>query len=259
MTRPDPNPDAALRRRLQRFLKLPTEQPWLEFKIDKLREGPEIAKYVCALGNSARLQGEPAGYLVWGISDSREPVGTSFDWQTTKGKGNEDLKPWLTRVISPTPILEFSTITVEGQPIVLLRIEAPTRAPYSYEGKRWFRLGSYTKNLLDYPESEQALWRQLNQFSREDSPAMTGVAKSEILDLLSAKAFFNNRPELPHTGDSALPDLMLRAGAVNYTHEDGWSIPTWSALMYATTLSRFPSLEQFIPASCTLMPPRAPR
>ncbi|KQB84349.1 Divergent AAA domain protein [Corynebacterium oculi] len=247
MAQPEPHSDTALLRRVQRFLELPAEQPWLEFKVNSLHTGPDIAKYVSALGNSARLHGEPAGYLLWGISDSREPVGTTFNWQTAKGKGNEDLEPWLTRVISPTPSLEFSTITVEGKPIVLLRVEAPTRAPYSYEGKRWFRVGSHTKDLLKFPEAEQELWRQLNQFSIEDAPALTNLAKSDILDFLSAEAFFHNRPELPHTSDADLPDIMRSAGAVSYTHEDGWSIPTWAALMYATKLSRFPRLEQFIP------------
>ncbi|MGV0360275.1 RNA-binding domain-containing protein [Corynebacterium mastitidis] len=240
-------PEAQLRQRVQRFLALPAELPWLEFKANGLREGAEIAKYVSALGNSARLHGEPAGYLVWGVSDSHEPVGTTFDWRRAKGKGNEDLEPWLTRVISPTPTIEFSHITVEGNSVVLLRIAAPTQAPYAYEGKRWFRVGSYTKDLLNHPEAEQELWRRLSQFSVEESPAMTGLAEEDVPDLLSTEAFFRNRPELPHTSKAALLEVLRGAGAVRYTHEDGWTIPTWSALMYATKLSYFPTLRQFIP------------
>ena len=74
--------------RIQRFLDLPAELPWLEFKENNAATGPEIAKYVCALGNSARLHDEPAGYLIWGVSDAHEIVGTSFQWETTKGRGN---------------------------------------------------------------------------------------------------------------------------------------------------------------------------
>ncbi|MEJ4100505.1 ATP-binding protein [Corynebacterium mastitidis] len=247
MMSPHSTPESELQQRIRRFLKLPAELPWLEFTVDRLHEGDKIAKYVSALGNSACLHGEPAGYLVWGISDTRELVGTTFTWQTTKGKGNEDLEPWLSRVISPTPNLDFFTTTLDGKPVVLLRIAAPTRAPYVYDGKRWFRLGSYTKNLLDHPEHEQALWRRINQFSLEDAPALTGVSEPDIPELLNPAAFFHNRPELLRTMGSSLLEVMRNAGAINYTHENGWSIPNWAALMYATKLSDFPSLKQFIP------------
>ena len=86
-------PEPQLIAKIQRFLDLPAELPWLEFKENSTTTGPEIARYVCALGNSARLHDEPAGYLIWGVSDTHEIVGTSFQWEITKGKGNEDLFP----------------------------------------------------------------------------------------------------------------------------------------------------------------------
>lgn len=85
----------------------PAELPWIKFKTKSAATGAEIARYVSALSNSATLNDENSAYLIWGISDDHHVVGTTFSWQTTKGKGNEDLLPWLTRAIIPTPQLKF--------------------------------------------------------------------------------------------------------------------------------------------------------
>lgn len=143
-------PEPQLIARIKRFLALPAELPWLEFKENSATTGPEIAKYVSALGNSARLHDEPAGYLIWGVSDAHEIVGTSFQWETAKGKGNEDLFPWLQRVVSPTPTLSFEAVTIEGKTVVLLRIPAALSAPYAYDGTRYFRQGSFSPMTLRF-------------------------------------------------------------------------------------------------------------
>ena len=177
-------PEPQLIAKIQRFLDLPAELPWLEFKENSTTTGPEIARYVCALGNSARLHDEPAGYLIWGVSDTHEIVGTSFQWEITKGKGNEDLFPWLQRVVSPTPTISFESVTIENRTVVLLRIPAALSAPYAYDGTRYFRQGSYTKNLMDFPDRERELWRKLNQFEFETSNAAEGLEPEEITSCL---------------------------------------------------------------------------
>ncbi|MFS0215739.1 ATP-binding protein [Corynebacterium striatum] len=126
-------PEEQLVARIKRFTALPAELPWLEFKVNGLSSGSEIAKYACALGNSARLHDEPAGYLIWGVNDDHEVVGTSFGWQRAKGKGNEVLLPWLNRVISPAPDVTFDEVTVDGHLVVLLRIPAALSSPYSFD------------------------------------------------------------------------------------------------------------------------------
>lgn len=240
-------PEPQLIARIQRFLDLPAELPWLEFKENSTTTGPEIARYVCALGNSARLHDEPAGYLIWGVSDTHEIVGTSFQWEITKGKGNEDLFPWLQRVVSPTPTISFESVTIENRTVVLLRIPAALSAPYAYDGTRYFRQGSYTKNLMDFPDRERELWRKLNQFEFETSNAAEGLEPEEITSLLSSDAFFINRPELPRNVGGALIDTMRAAEAITYSHELGWCIPAWSALMYARSLKSFPHLAGLAP------------
>ncbi len=240
-------PEEQLIARVRRFAALPAEQPWIEFKVNQLTEGRDIARYACALGNSARLHDEPAGYLVWGISDSHDIVGTSFSWQQAKGKGNEDLLPWLHRSISPTPDLKFEEVLVDGLHVVLLRIPAALTAPYAFDGTRYFRKGTYVKDLMDFPSEERQLWQKLNEFAFEDTLVAEGLDEDDIVELLDPEAFFHNRPELPHTHGSALTETLQRAKAVSYTHEQGWCIPAWSALMYAHSLHDFSGLAGLAP------------
>ncbi|MCY3990070.1 MAG: hypothetical protein OXF50_02445, partial [Caldilineaceae bacterium] len=55
------------------------------------------SRLVSALANAACLKYKPKAYLLYGIQDeTHEVVGTSFDPYTEKGKGNQDLLPWIT-------------------------------------------------------------------------------------------------------------------------------------------------------------------
>lgn len=233
--------------RVDRFLHLPSELPWIEFKENSNTSGPDIAKYVSALGNSATLHDEPAGYLVWGISDDRRIVGTTFDHHTAKGKGNEDLLPWLRHSINPTPDLRFDDITLEGKKVVLLRIPAAQRMPYTFDGKRFIRDGSYTKDLLNSPDKERNLWKKLNQFDAENQLVADNIDVADVDDYLSIEAFFSNRPEVPHVSGQPLVETLQQHGAVTYSHELGWCIPAWSALMYAHNIADFVPLQNLAP------------
>src|SRR5206468_13113385 len=83
------------------LIALPGETEWVEFKHNN--DNPEeIGEYLSALANSAALHRQPFGYIVWGIENGTHNIlGTTFKPRTRKGKGNEDLEPWLARHLSP--------------------------------------------------------------------------------------------------------------------------------------------------------------
>ena len=89
--------------------KLPKETEWLEFKHND-GEPQEIGEYISALSNSAALEGQSTGYVIWGIdNNTHEVVGTTFDPDTTK-KGNEDLESWLLRLLQPASTSNFTRL-----------------------------------------------------------------------------------------------------------------------------------------------------
>lgn len=68
---------------INELLKEKKETEWIEFK----HNNPlfdDIGEYISALSNSAALLRRPYAYLIWGIDDDRNIVGTTFNFATTK-------------------------------------------------------------------------------------------------------------------------------------------------------------------------------
>jgi ATP-dependent DNA helicase RecG len=92
---------AELHAKLTGLLALPNETEWVEHKLNNA-EPREIGEYLSALSNSAALHRQPYGYILWGVEDGTHAVkGTTFKPHRQKGAGNEDLEPWLARLLSP--------------------------------------------------------------------------------------------------------------------------------------------------------------
>lgn len=150
---------AQLEEKLSQLISLPQECEWVEFKHNN--DHPQmIGEYLSAISNSAALESQPFGYIVWGIEDgTHDVVGTTFKPRQKKGQGNEDLEPWLNKLLSPRidfRIFEFNTD--DGTPVVLFEIQAANTAPVAFSGRRYVRVGSHKKLLGEHPEKERRLW-----------------------------------------------------------------------------------------------------
>lgn len=76
---------------LDRLRAEPHEMEWLEFKTNSY-DSQALGEYLSALANSACLSGKAKGYIVFGIQDkTHNVIGTTFDPETEKGKGNQNL------------------------------------------------------------------------------------------------------------------------------------------------------------------------
>lgn len=146
-----------------------TETEWLEFKSNYL-SCDDIAKDISALSNGAALLGRPFAYLIFGIEDkTHNAIGTNFNYRKEK-KGNEDLEPWLNRMIEPNINFKFYEFDyADFKKILLIEIPAAYKMPTRYSGEAYIRIGSYTKNIKGYPERERDLWKIFNDFHYEES------------------------------------------------------------------------------------------
>src|SRR5690606_32099555 len=96
---------------LKKLVSKGRECEWVEFKENN--SNPEmIGEYLSALSNSSFLLDEPYGYLVYGVNDSLEVVGTNFNFFEAK-VGNEPLENWLSHNLDPridfqASVLEFN-------------------------------------------------------------------------------------------------------------------------------------------------------
>lgn len=164
---------------LDRLRASPAEHEWLEFKHN---DNPHtLGEYVSALANSAALDGEAFGYMVWGIEDgTRRVVGTHFDPANAREKG-QILDLWLHQYLRPKLDLRFHTLDgYQGQRVVLLAVPAATGQPVSFHEVEYIRIQSAKVKLATHPDKAARLWARLG--TRGDWSAER-VADATLADL----------------------------------------------------------------------------
>lgn len=136
------------------------ELEWLEFK-ENWFDKDGLGEYISAISNSTAYYGRKEGYFIWGIKDgNHELVGTSFD-QNMSVNGNEPLKHYLERQLTPDVRFEFYEELIEGKRIVVMVVPAAKNVPTAFKGVRYIRIGSSKEKISKYPERESYLFSVL--------------------------------------------------------------------------------------------------
>jgi predicted HTH transcriptional regulator len=231
---------------LDALIALKAETEVVEFKSNHLSPD-DLGEYISALANAAALQEKPHAFLVFGIRDGdHEVVGTTFD-VNMKGKGSEDLLPWLNRQVHPRVYFDFSEMVFRDKRVVVLTIQAANSTPVAFAGKRLIRVGSHRKRLSDHPELERRLWLSFQALPFELRPASDVLSDEAALRLLSWETYFELTDiAVPTTIDERL-DYLLSAGFVTPADVTGWHITNMGALLLAKDLDDFPSVERKAP------------
>ena len=152
---------------IDRLRAMPTETEWFEFKRNR-HEPQLLGEYLSALANEACLRGQPRGYLLFGIDDAtHEVVGTRFDPYAAKGKGNQDLLPWLAAGLCPNTGFEPHIVEHPRGRVVFFEVGPARDQPVSFYGTAFIRVGSSKTELSKHPEKARALWTRGRDWSGE--------------------------------------------------------------------------------------------
>lgn len=152
---------------IDRLRALPTETEWFEFKRNHC-EPQALGEYLSALANAACLASQARGYLVFGIdNDTHDVVGTCFDPYATKGKGNQDLLPWLGAGLRPNTGIDVCVVEHPDGRMVLIEVGPARDQPVCFFGTAWVRVGSSKTELNKHPEKARALWTRGTDWSAE--------------------------------------------------------------------------------------------
>lgn len=217
------------------------ECDWVEFKTDN--DNPElIGRSISALSNGARLSSEREGFLIYGVeSDSHVVVGTKFRPLETK-KGGESLLNWLVNRLNPKWDIRVDELDVDGMHVVLLRFDAATTQPLSFDKVEWVRVNSSTRRLHDFPELARRIWTLENFTAFESEIALEDVTGERILRSLEYGTHFRllNQP-LPSASDQILHSLA-ESGLIDNTGYGLFNVTNLGALLLATNLAEFERL-----------------
>ncbi len=145
---------------LGRLLTTTTECEWVEYKHN---DDPHvIGEYISALANAAALDGQPYGYMVWGIEDgTRTVLGTRFRPKEAVHKA-QPLALWLSQYLRPKVDFRFEQFDYRGKPVALMCVPAATGSPVSFHEKEYIRLESSKVELAKHTDKERHLWARLN-------------------------------------------------------------------------------------------------
>jgi len=170
----------------------PVETEWLEFKCNN-KDPERIGKYLSALSNSARIENQSHGYILWGIDDeTHNVVGTTFRPHAAK-KGNIALEAWLVQQLSSHVNFKIFEYDYDGRLVVIFRVDATDNVPVRFNGHEYIRVGSVVKSLADYPERAKMIWnRALGDWSAQ---TVEGAALEDLdpKALLQAREAFKEK------------------------------------------------------------------
>lgn len=140
------------------------ENSTIEFK-ENNADPDMVGKRISALSNSANLNDQKYGYLVYGIEDETcKVIGTHFIPSLQK-VGNDNFEFWLSRKLNPKIDFSIHEFKFNGQQITLFRIPPANNQPVKYEEVAYIRIGEATPRLSDYPEKESKIWSNINRKS----------------------------------------------------------------------------------------------
>lgn len=235
-----------LRGLVHRLRALPSENEWVEFKVDN--DDPEdIGQYVSCLANSAALAGQETGYMLWGVADTDHSlVGTKFRPERAK-RGGEDLHHWIMRLLDPQVDFSFHSIEIGDSTVVVMRVDAALTLPVKFQNVEYIRVGSYKKQMSRHPDHQRRLWKVLETYSFEDRTAAGDLSVEQVVQLLDYPAYFSLRKQPLPESRSAVIEALEAAGLIRHNVEHQWQITNGGALLYAKDLRDFPKLARKAP------------
>ncbi|MGW3344876.1 ATP-binding protein [Nonomuraea rubra] len=228
---------------VKHLLAMPRETEWLEDK--QSNSDPEkIGEYLSALSNAAALAGVERGYMIWGIRDSdREVVGTSFKPKLKK-VGNEDLIPWLTRLLTPEVYFEFHEVEFDGKPLVLLEVARALHQPTAFRYEAYIRIGSYKKKLREHVEFTRRLWDSFRGTYFEEEVAASRLDGPSVLAFLDYPSYFDLMGlPLPENREGIL-EILQTEGMIKPAGAGLWDITSLGGVLFAKQLDEFALLRR---------------
>lgn len=228
---------------VEELIKYPNETEWLEFKHNNFN--PEtIGEYISALSNSATLHDKEHAYIIWGVdSDTHEIVGDNFDYATEK-IGNEELENWLYKLSSKNITFNFHNVMINDKKVTILQIDKAIYTTVKFKNMAYIRIGSYKRNLKDFPKIEAQLWSKINRLSFEDLLSIQDLNPSEIIQKLDYTSYFDLiNLQIPTNIDGIIKYLL--EDKIIVKQENGlYAITNLGAILFAKNLYEFDRLSR---------------
>lgn len=227
---------------LNRLLSQP-ESEWIEFK-ENNDHYEQIGQTLSALSNSAKLENQPFGYLIFGIEDkSKKVVGTTFKPSEAQLE-RQEWKMYMRNRFTPPPkfdVLEFET--AEGLPVTIIRIPPASEGPLSWMEKDYIRDGSSTVPLSRRRQHEKLLWTAAKPTPFEDRLALDNIPAKDVLKYLNTASYYILcGVEFPKV-EAQIIQEFVKAGILVEKSSNNFAITNLGALILAKDIEKFHDIK----------------
>lgn len=225
---------------LDRLLREPAEQTWLEFKHNRC-DPVDIGRCVSACANAAILAEKDRAFIVFGIENgTKRKLGTEVRLHETK-KGNENFVNWLNRMLTPSIMVDAIDFRQGETAFAILAIEPSYDRPVSFAGVEYIRIGENVKKLKDFDQHERALWLATSRRKFEEATAAPHLTEREVLERLDIDAYCKLMGQQRGTPAESIRALVQR-GFIREDMESGYDITNLGAILFARDISTFQSV-----------------
>ncbi|MCP4269945.1 MAG: transcriptional regulator [Candidatus Brocadiaceae bacterium] len=227
---------------LERLIKESRESEWVEFKLN-YHSAEELGQMLSGLSNGACLEGQPYGYLVFGVKNDNNTVeGTTFKPKSSKHK-NEDIEHWLLQRLNPRIDFHIYEFEYNGKYISIFEIPATANQPVDFMHESYIRVASITRKLKDFPDKERKIWKKEPTKPFEKEVTLDNLSASDVVRLLDTQSYFELM-KLPFpTNQDAVIQKMISEKLV--VQEDGhYAINNLGSLLFAKNLNEFTNLNR---------------
>lgn len=220
-----------------------SETNWLEFKCNNY--DPEmIGKDISALANGAAYSEKSHAYMIWGIDDkTHDIIGSDFDQYSLK-IGEQEIESWLRNMLSKNASFVFYSVKMRDsnnleKPIIVLIINKALNQTVTFKKVDYIRVGSYTKQLNDYPTMKAQLWDRIRMEKYEDLIAKKDLTLNDALNEIDYAKYFELSKEKIPTTINNISHYMLEESLI-YKQDNGlYGITNLGAILFAKNLSSF--------------------
>jgi ATP-dependent DNA helicase RecG len=234
-----------LSHQLSKLLSLPRENEVVEFKEAKESyNADKIGQYFSALSNEANLQGEDEAWLVFGVTNRREVIGTAFLQDSDKLHNlKKDVADHTGNRLTFRNIHE---VEQDGMRVLLFEIPpALIGTPTAWKGHCYGRDGESIGPLN--PDERLRIERQALDYEFEQDIAWLNASPSHIRELLDYEGFYRIFKLPVPSGLPGVLEKFLQERLIVRAPENKYNITNLGALLFARDIRQFTRIAHKAP------------
>lgn len=147
-------------------------------------------------------------------------------------------------MLSKNANFEFHTVEIDGKKVVVLIIYKATHYTVTFKKIDYIRVGSYTKQLNEYPSMQASVWDKIRAQKFEEMGAKNDLSLQKALDYLNYNSYFELLKKSVPVPNENIAHYLLEDNIIKKQDNGLYQITNLGAILFAKKLSDFKNIER---------------